>query len=162
MKVLVAVDELACIHPVTEFIRQHRWTEEVHISIVHVIAPIMFDYPMGAYPLLLESVQHESELVSKQILDEARTRLSGVRAQVETESVVGLPVPVIVDKAKAWHADLIVVGCHGRHGLNKLIFGSVSQEIATQSPCSVVILRIPPCPEKVAEKAKTRSCTASA
>lgn len=144
MKVLVAIDEAACIGPLTEFVRSHQWPDPTEVLVLHVIAPVMYDYPTAGYPLFLETVQQECEETSRKLLDQARQRLEGFgKITVETDSIVGLPVQVINDTAKAWHADMIIVGCHGRHGFNKLIFGSVSQEIASHAPCSVVILRLP-------------------
>jgi nucleotide-binding universal stress UspA family protein len=48
----------------------------------------------------------------------------------------------IVEKAKDWGADLIVVGAHGRKGFDRALWGSVSQAVALNAPCSVAIVRI--------------------
>jgi nucleotide-binding universal stress UspA family protein len=49
----------------------------------------------------------------------------------------------IVDRAAEWHADLIVLGSHGRHGLDRFLIGSVSEYVARHAPCSVEIVRMP-------------------
>jgi nucleotide-binding universal stress UspA family protein len=53
----------------------------------------------------------------------------------------GDPKDVILNIATAWSADLIVMGSHGRTGLDKLLLGSVSQAVALHAPCSVAIIR---------------------
>jgi nucleotide-binding universal stress UspA family protein len=53
----------------------------------------------------------------------------------------GLPRPVIVDVAKELHADLIVMGTHGRTGLAHVFFGSVAEYVVQHSPIPVLTVR---------------------
>ncbi len=48
---------------------------------------------------------------------------------------------VILDRAAAWHAELIVVGSHGRRGLERWLLGSVSDAVVRHAHCSVVVIR---------------------
>ena len=52
----------------------------------------------------------------------------------------GDPRQAILDCAEEWHADLIVLGSHGRKGLDRLL-GSVSDSVARHAPGSVEIVR---------------------
>jgi nucleotide-binding universal stress UspA family protein len=54
----------------------------------------------------------------------------------------GDPRQIIVDYAKECRADLIVVGSHGKTGLERML-GSVSDSVARHAPCSVEIVRPP-------------------
>jgi nucleotide-binding universal stress UspA family protein len=54
---------------------------------------------------------------------------------------MGEPRAFILDEAKAWGADLIVLGSHGRHGLDRLLMGSVSESVALYAHCSVEVVR---------------------
>ena len=60
---------------------------------------------------------------------------------IETEVILGSPVRVVVDEAKEWNADLIVVGSHGRGFWGRLTLGSVSDAIVHHASCSVLIAR---------------------
>jgi len=61
---------------------------------------------------------------------------------VEIDSLpVGDPKEVILDQAKNWDADLIVVGSHGYHGIDRLMLGSVSEAVAIHADCSVEVIR---------------------
>lgn len=53
----------------------------------------------------------------------------------------GGPREVIADDAKAWSADLIVVGSHGYTGLKRFLLGSVAQSVVGHAPCSVEVVR---------------------
>src|SRR5688500_15879888 len=50
---------------------------------------------------------------------------------------------VIVEEARKWDADLIVVGSHGRRGFKRFLLGSVSDAVAMNAHCSVVVVRGP-------------------
>jgi len=50
---------------------------------------------------------------------------------------------VIVDLAAKWPADLVVIGSHGRRGVERFLLGSVSEAVVRHAPCSVQVVRIP-------------------
>jgi nucleotide-binding universal stress UspA family protein len=56
---------------------------------------------------------------------------------------MGLPKESILKVASDWNASMIVVGSHGRHGLDRFIMGSVSMAIMSHAHCSVTVVRLP-------------------
>jgi len=50
-------------------------------------------------------------------------------------------VKEIINLANSKRTDLIVIGSHGRTGLNKLILGSVANSIAQQAKCAVMVVK---------------------
>lgn len=64
---------------------------------------------------------------------------AGLKANAAVLS--GNPKEVILEEAKKWNADLIVVGSHGRRGFKRFLLGSVSEAVAMNAHCSVVIVR---------------------
>jgi nucleotide-binding universal stress UspA family protein len=60
---------------------------------------------------------------------------------VYADPVLGTAAEAILQKADDWRADLIVVGSHGRSALGRLVLGSVSKQVATESRCSVRVAR---------------------
>jgi len=54
---------------------------------------------------------------------------------------VGDPANVILEIAHELHADLLVMGTHGRRGVSRLLLGSVAESVARSSECPVLLLR---------------------
>lgn len=66
-------------------------------------------------------------------------------APLNAESLLldGVAAPEILRVAKEEHADMIVIGSHGRTGIGRVLMGSVAEEIARKAPCPVLIVRTP-------------------
>lgn len=71
--------------------------------------------------------------------DALRLTEAGLRARAEVRC--GDPAQEIMDAAVEDEADLIVVGSHGRTGLERLLIGSVARNVVTHAPCSVLVVR---------------------
>ena len=74
----------------------------------------------------------------------AATRIVGstsLRVSAADPSPLVHPKEAILDEASRWNADLIVVGSHGRGGIDRFLLGSVSEAVALHATCSVEIIR---------------------
>ncbi|MFN2407796.1 MAG: universal stress protein [Pyrinomonadaceae bacterium] len=67
--------------------------------------------------------------------------LASVGLKASGEVLSGKPKEIILEDAKKWNADLIVVGSHGRRGFKRFLLGSVSEAVAMNAHCSVVVVR---------------------
>ncbi len=54
---------------------------------------------------------------------------------------MGDPAASITDAARDWQADLVVIGSHGREGVDRIVLGSVARGVARKAPCPVLIVR---------------------
>lgn len=63
---------------------------------------------------------------------------------VEHAKVVrqGVPFTTIVDEALAWRADIIVVGSHGKNWVDRLLIGSVTEDLLNNLPCAVLVVPV--------------------
>jgi nucleotide-binding universal stress UspA family protein len=86
-----------------------------------------------------ESLKHGEEVVR-----EAEQPLTKAGYKVETAVEEGAPKAKIVEDAARWNADLIILGSHGRAGMDRFLMGSVSEAVARHAPCSVQVVRISP------------------
>jgi len=78
------------------------------------------------------------------------------RIPVKHVFLEGDPAMEIVRYATDAGIDLIVMGTHGRTGLEKLLMGSVAEKVMREAPCSVLVVKLPkaaPVPMKVTEVA---------
>lgn len=66
---------------------------------------------------------------------------AGVK-NVEKIVVRGVPFVEIIKTAKEKNADLIVIGTHGRTGIDHMLFGSTAEKVVRKSPCPVLTVRI--------------------
>lgn len=57
--------------------------------------------------------------------------------------VNGIPYEEIIRRAREADVALIVVGTHGRTGLDHIIFGSTAERVVRSSPCPVLSIRLP-------------------
>ncbi len=55
----------------------------------------------------------------------------------------GAPVETIAEEARAWRADVIVVGSHGKRWIDRLLIGSVTEELLNDLPAAVLVIPVP-------------------
>jgi len=60
----------------------------------------------------------------------------------ETSVISGVPFNVILDKAEELKADMIIMGTHGRTGLDHVLFGSTAEKVVRKSTIPVLTVRI--------------------
>ena len=78
------------------------------------------------------------------VLDSAQARVVAGGGRVETrlcDNLAGRVCDVIVEEARQWQANLVVIGTHGRRGVSRLVLGSDAEQIARQSPVPVLLVR---------------------
>lgn len=62
---------------------------------------------------------------------------------VERIVLSGVPHEEIINFAKDQKIDLIVMGTHGRKGVDRILFGSTAAQIVRFAPCPVLTVRLP-------------------
>ncbi len=65
-------------------------------------------------------------------------QLNGYEVAVEVAG--GDPADVILILAEKTHVDMIVMSTHGRSGLDRLLFGSVTNKVVNNSHCPVIVV----------------------
>jgi nucleotide-binding universal stress UspA family protein len=112
------------------------------LTIVHVTTPFLPFMPdQYVSPDTLKRLDEQSHRWIKQRLSKLidTAKRAGVRATGVTAD--GNAAEQVVRIARAKHADLLVVGTHGRTGLEKFFVGSVAARIVATAPCPVVTVR---------------------
>jgi nucleotide-binding universal stress UspA family protein len=60
---------------------------------------------------------------------------------VEPRLLEGEPASTIVDLARESRADMIIIGSHGRTGVNRLLLGSVAEHVVRKASCPVLTVK---------------------
>ena len=140
MKILLAVDDSKFSEAAVQAVIARHKVQCLEVRVLHAAEPpTLFTAPeMAEYVPPEESAQEAKALVAK---NADAIRSTGIN--VTTSIVQGDPKSAIIDDAEAWGADLIVLGSHGRKGLQRFLLGSVSEAVLRHAHCSVEVVRLP-------------------
>jgi nucleotide-binding universal stress UspA family protein len=107
------------------------------LLLVSVIDPRGLWLPTGGYRQRIDQARESRQHAAKGIVERGR------RAGVPIRTLIwdGDPAESIVEAAIAEGVDLIVVGSHQRRGVDRLVMGSVSEQVVRTSPVPVVVAR---------------------
>jgi nucleotide-binding universal stress UspA family protein len=113
------------------------------LMVVHVVSPVL---PMAAgdgyvSPKMYEEITASTRAWAQKQLDKllAKAKQAGVRAKGFV--LEGSAHEQIARFARSKHADLLVMGTHGRSGLAKLFLGSVAGRVVAAAPCPVLTVK---------------------
>jgi nucleotide-binding universal stress UspA family protein len=147
VNVLLPIDGSTCSDAAVDAVCHRFRPENTAVRVVHVVewpcdlphAHTFAEGPSAAASVLAaeENIRQEGrELVARAV---ARLRAAHLDA---TGSVLEGDVRhAILEMAAEWPADTIVLGSHGRKGLERLLLGSVSYSVVRHAPCSVEVIR---------------------
>lgn len=149
MRVILAVDESECSEMAVQTVIDRFRPEDTQVKVLHAVEwmremPLCFQY--GAGP----SAGHDVVECRDRSFERARELVERVAAELAYKGFhpsVSIPDSdprhAIIEAAREWRADLIVMGSHGRRGFDRLMLGSVADWIVRHAPCSVDIVRMP-------------------
>jgi len=150
MKILLATDGSECSMKAVYFVAHRPWPPQSQIRIMSVVQLFNPENRLPAPPLCseyptrqLEQFWKDAHMRADQAVAEARRVFVGTSLNLwdGVATPVGDPRAVLLDEAKLWEANLIVVGSHGRQGVDRWLMGSVSEAIALHAHCSVEVIR---------------------
>lgn len=118
-----------------------------HITLVSVLpAP---EYPLSDfYPPAGGTQSSEVDARFKAFFTQTQSSLMHVADEIQSihpyevsiEVEIGDPATMIVDLAERCNADAIVMSTHGRSGLSRWLFGSVTQKVLAAAVCPVYVI----------------------
>ncbi len=148
MKVLIAVDGSDCSASAVDSIVGRAWSPDTEFLVLSVNEPVYYEYAIpssSSYIEQLTKARQEFNDYLSQLVESVAAKLKEKLSVVaQTKVLEGQIAESIVDCANDWHADLIVVGSHGRRGVQKFILGSVAEKVAAHAACSVEIVKRKP------------------
>ena len=144
-RILCPVDfSEASRHALAHAVSVARWYDAA-VTALHVVHPVFRLQP----PILFAEMSASVEVAGAERLaieETLQTWLEPARqAGLATDLVVetGNPVPVILARARAIEADLVVMGTHGLSGFEPFMLGSVADRVLCKAPCPVMTVPLP-------------------
>jgi nucleotide-binding universal stress UspA family protein len=89
--------------------------------------------------VLAELQESQSKHARGKVEEMAGRLLAGVDHEINIE--IGDPAGTILATEERLHADLVVMATHGRHGVSRLVMGSVAERIVRESTIPVLTIR---------------------
>ena len=140
MKILFATDGSRHSEGAAQFLTRLPLSTDDEITVLHVVSWVSFSYGTESYFERLKEIRKE---IAPKILDSVLDILKPLGARVSTAIKDGAPERYIVDLARDYGMDMIVMGARGIKGLKTLIVGSVTKEVALNSGIPVLVTKLP-------------------
>jgi nucleotide-binding universal stress UspA family protein len=119
----------------SEAIAETSWPEDTEVRVVSAVNPMV--YSLEELGLIGGTGTDEAH----RAIGNAVHVLSSAPLKISAEVIAGRPARQIIERAKHWEADLIVLGTNEPRGLRRLLFGSTSAAVASRAHCSVRVIR---------------------
>lgn len=113
----------------------------VHADEIPVNTPFIADPMLSETPLMIPEMMEVQEEASKSLFKRIEDQYGDVK--MTTYMRIGRPQDEILAVSEEYKADLIILGTHGRTGLDHFISGSVSASVAKRAKCPVLIIPKP-------------------
>jgi len=121
-------------------------TQGAQVQFVYVVDTVTFARQMRTARMNVEPMYEAARQHGREILAaaEGSAREAGVSTEsklIELRRESDRVADGIVAQAEAWPADLVVIGSHGRRGLDRFVLGSVAESVMRRAATPVLLLR---------------------
>ena len=134
-RVLLATDGSAASIAASRAVAEANWPESTEVKVVSAVNPII--YSLEELGLIGGTGTDEAH----RAIGKAVHVLSRAPVKISAEVIAGRAARQIVERAREWEADLIVLGTNDREGLSRWLLGSTSAAVASGAHCSVKVIR---------------------
>jgi nucleotide-binding universal stress UspA family protein len=144
VRVLFATDGSRSADRARDLLARLPWPDGTRFNVVCALEARgeLFAAPwMAPSPPELDSVEAELLRHADVTLEDAERTLERPGRDVERLTLRGRPGSAIVEEARAWKADLVVLGNRGHGPIASMVLGSVSAEVVDHAPCPVLVVR---------------------
>ncbi len=143
-KIMLAIDGSEISHSLVKEIVKLTKNEDVHLRIIHVLDNSFVYYGGEDFDYLsfIDACRKEGQNILDKFEKEISSH-SSIKVEtflLELEPFQKRVSEVIVEAAKEWPADLLVIGTHGRRGFSRLFLGSVADNITRISTTPILLI----------------------
>jgi nucleotide-binding universal stress UspA family protein len=148
MRILITTDgsdfSRAAVEKCCQMVVKPEETAIKIVSVYDLTLPLdVFPAPTEFSERLENSAREQAEEFARQAERIIREHFPGSNIDLTTQTAVGAPEQILIEEAKEWNADLVVVGSHGRGFWGRMLLGSTTDALVHHAPCSVLVVRKP-------------------
>ena len=148
MRILITTDgsdfSKAAVEKCCQMVVKPEDTAIKIVSVYELTLPLdVFPAPTDFSERLENSAREQAEEFAEQAAAMIREYFPDSNIDLTTQISTGAPEQVLVETAKDWNADLVVVGSHGRGFWERMLLGSTTDALVHHAPCSVLVVRKP-------------------
>lgn len=139
-RILIAVDNSTCAEKAAKTGYEMATLYNAEVALLNIIEPTppIANPDFGFTPAIVDLYDNSIEN-SNVLLKEIEAKFGNERKTTYL-SVLDTATNGILQQSEEWNADLIVIGTHGRTGINHFLMGSVAEHVARKSACPVLIV----------------------
>jgi nucleotide-binding universal stress UspA family protein len=138
-KIILPFDFSECSRQALNYAISFAKQFNAKILLLHVMA-------LSPYvPEIAISIESDQVGLKKKLDEKVRGEVLKIQEQgIETEGfcIIGEPHTEIIEFAVKEHADMIIMGTHGRTGLTHILLGSTAERVIERAPCPVLTLKL--------------------
>jgi nucleotide-binding universal stress UspA family protein len=112
---------------------------EIQMTLLYVHEPTTYELPDGYVENMPSHLDRVYDELNERLTQAGRLATALGACRLETRVLQGQIAQQIANFAN--DRDLIVMGTHGRQGLQKLLLGSIAQSVLQRAPCPVLVAR---------------------
>jgi nucleotide-binding universal stress UspA family protein len=110
------------------------------VSVIHTLDELAYLSGFEVGGDLIQLARDYASRVLRDALEVAKS--AGVPVETKLVEAIGARLgEVVADEARAWEADLVVVGTHGRRGVSRVLLGSGAEQVLRLAPVPVLAVR---------------------
>jgi nucleotide-binding universal stress UspA family protein len=148
MRILITTDgsdfSKAAVEKCCQMVVKPEDTAIKIVSVYELTLPLdVFPAPTDFSEKLESSAREQAEEFAQQAAAMIRGFFPDSNIDITLEIAVGAPEQILIEEAKDWNADLVVVGSHGRGFWGRMLLGSTTDALVHHAPCSVLVVRKP-------------------
>jgi nucleotide-binding universal stress UspA family protein len=161
-RILVPVDGSASSNRGLEHALKLAKDQHARVRLLNVVDEMSVLPMMYGYPNDINTVIDSMRDAGKQVVEDGSARAERAHVQVDTvvvEAKGRVVSDAILEQARKFRADLIVMGTHGRRGLNRMLLGSDAERVLRSTDVPVLLVKANSAGTQLPKRRNTRKTT---
>ncbi len=139
-RILFPVDLTENSDKLVPYVVQMLQKFDAQVNILFVVRVFQYFTSINVPPMSIHVFENELLENARSKMEEFKSRHFGDLIPVSAEVLLGEPSETILSYIDDHQIDMVVMGTHGRKGIDRVIFGSVAERVIKTSPVPVLVV----------------------